>query len=66
MITLDRLPPRQPPAPPAPPAPRAARPLLAPSAFTLSGHAPTHDFLVPNPRPDLAADRHFLRMIEAG
>jgi hypothetical protein len=66
MITLDRLPPRLPPVQPAPAALRAARPALTPSAFTLSGPAPTHDFLVPNPRPDLAADRHFLRMIEAG
>ena len=28
--------------------------------------APAHDFLVPNPRPDLCADAHTLRMIEAG
>jgi hypothetical protein len=27
---------------------------------------PVHDFLVPNPRPDLVLDPHFLRMIEAG
>lgn len=26
----------------------------------------THDFLVSNPRPDLTADLHTLRMIEAG
>ena len=66
MITHDRLLPRPQPTQPAQAALRAARPLLAPSAFTLSGPAPAHDFLVPNPRPDLAADRHFLRMIEAG
>lgn len=28
--------------------------------------APAHDFLVANPRPDLCADAHTLRMIEAG
>jgi hypothetical protein len=28
--------------------------------------APAHDFLVPNPRPDLCVDAHTLRMIEAG
>jgi hypothetical protein len=25
---------------------------------------PDHDFLVPNPRPDLTDDAHFLRMLE--
>ena len=35
----------------------------SPVSFTPSLIA-THDFLVPNPRPDLIFDRHTLRMIE--
>jgi hypothetical protein len=34
-----------------------------PATMPPAAHA-THDFLVPNPRPDLIFDRHTLRMIE--
>lgn len=42
---------------------------LAPFAnpsHTLRAIAATHDFLVPNPRPDLTSDLQTLRMLEAG
>ncbi len=55
------------------PRPDAHAPLRRPGAvFPTRGvsattrPAPAHDFLVPNPRPDLCADAHTLRMIEAG
>lgn len=38
-----------------------------PSAPPARAHVPSgyaHDFLVPNPRPDLTLDPHLLRMIE--
>jgi hypothetical protein len=40
--------------------------LFSRPAAASSRPAPAHDFLVPNPRPDLCADAHTLRMIEAG
>lgn len=39
-----------------------ARPQLHASRPALAGH----DFLVPNPRPDLTLDPNTLRMLEAG
>lgn len=42
---------------------RTAWPARRPAAAV---PGPGHDFLVPNPRPDLVLDPHFLRMIEAG
>ncbi len=57
--TLDRL--------PAPPAPDRARLHTAAPAQTARVPLPSraaHDFLVPNPRPDLTLDPHLLRMIE--
>lgn len=35
-----------------------------PAVTALPGAIATHDFLVPNPRPDLIFDRRTLRMIE--
>ncbi|MBL9209289.1 MAG: hypothetical protein JNL92_02420 [Opitutaceae bacterium] len=42
--------------------PPAARPLFQ----ALHPTRADHDFLVPNPRPDLTMDPHTLRMLEAG
>ncbi|MES2694648.1 MAG: hypothetical protein V4773_14325 [Verrucomicrobiota bacterium] len=45
---------------------RADLPAIRPAApFAIASRA-EHDFLVPNPRPDLTLDRTTLRMIEAG
>lgn len=35
-----------------------------PAVTALRGAIATHDFLVPNPRPDLILDHRTLRMIE--
>jgi hypothetical protein len=53
---------------------RANRPLpprdeLSPPSANLHALRPArcgHDFLVPNPRPDLTLDPNMLRMLEAG
>lgn len=46
--------------------PRAELPAITqPARPLLPSHA-AHDFLVPNPRPDLTLGTHTLRMIEAG
>jgi hypothetical protein len=60
---------------PAAQAPRPA-PLRLRAQLPALTHAPTrppprparaaHDFLVPNPRPDLTTDAHLLLMLEAG
>ena len=45
---------------------RAELPTVSMHRHPLIPLGATHDFLVPNPRPDLTLDLHFLRMIEAG
>lgn len=54
---------------PAPRAPRLRRraelPALAAPAPALAPCSAAHDFLVPNPRPDLTLDPQTLRMLEA-
>ncbi len=59
---------------PRPPADRRATPLrlraqlpaLATTHPPPRPARPAHDFLVPNPRPDLTTDAHLLLMLEAG
>jgi hypothetical protein len=45
---------------------RAELPALRPAPCALRPAQAAHDFLVPNPRPDLTLDALTLRMIEAG
>lgn len=45
---------------------RAELPAVAAPCPPLQPTNVRHDFLVPNPRPDLTTDVHTLRMIEAG
>ena len=49
---------------PARPHHRAPLPALAPFRPPPRPARAAHDFLVPNPRPDLTTDPHTLRMIE--
>ena len=49
-----------------PPRFRAELPAVRLSPCHLRPAAAQHDFLVPNPRPDLTIDPRTLRMIEAG
>ncbi len=45
---------------------RAELPAIWHAASPLRPATAAHDFLVPNPRPDLTTDLRTLRMIEAG
>ncbi len=69
-MTTALLPPALRPRPAAPaPAPMRRRtdlPAHRPAPCILRPAQAVHDFLVPNPRPDLALDRRTLLMLEAG
>lgn len=68
MNTPTALPPRRPPGfrPAHPLRLRAELPAIGTRPRVIVPATAGHDFLVPNPRPDLTMDLNTLRMLEAG